>query len=101
MPRSSCQFIVVVIGNGQFRSVLLEVRQQATVGHVGHHNVGGMPHICAHSNQPHDVWVGELGHFQALLNHAVEIIDTEHTWIFSKTHSHVHWWIQEADGDAL
>ena len=61
--------------------MLLEVRQQATVGHVGHHNIGGMPHICAHSNQLHDVCVAELGHFQALLNHAVEIVDTEHTWI--------------------
>ena len=79
MHANSCQFRVVVVGDGQLCSVLLEVRQQAAIEHVGHHNVGGTPHIYAHSNQLHDVGVAELGHLQALLNHAIEIIDIKHT----------------------
>ena len=85
MHANSCQFRVVIIGDGQLCSVLLEVRQQAAIDHVGHHNVGGTSHIYAHSNQLHDVQVAELGHFQALLNHAVEIVDIEHTCIVYNT----------------
>ena len=85
MHANSCQFRVVIVGDGQLCSVLLEVRQQAAIDHVGHHNVGGIPHIYAHSNQLHDIQVAELGHFQALLNHAVEIVDMEHTCIVYNT----------------
>ena len=85
MHANSYQFRVVIVGDGQLCSVLLEVRQQATIGHVGHHDIGGIPCIYAHSNQLHDVGVAELGHFEALLNHAVEIVDIEHTYIVYNT----------------
>ena len=90
MHANSCQFRVVIVGNGQLCSVLLEVRQQAAIDHVGHHDVGGTPHIYAHSNQLHDVEVAELGHFEALLNHAVEIVDIEHTCIVYITFINIH-----------
>ena len=60
--------------------LLLEVGQEAAVGHEGHDDVRGSPLINADPNQPKDVGMVEIFHLDTLLQYLLHLGLTGLPW---------------------